>query len=945
MSEPKLISPMLDGCMIGDPISSHDGVRCCPALREETGEKYIVKIISVPASQVQLEALLLTGACKDSESALQYFMEQAQDIMKDKDTLEAMSRLEGFSPYLDAQIVPMEDAVGYEVYLLSPYKRSVEKVLSSEPLTNLGAMNLGLDLCAALAACRRAGFLFADLKPGNIFYTEEQGYRISDLGFVSLASLQYMSLPEKFNSPYIPAEVADPMGVLNDTMDTYALGLILYQAYNGGQLPAGLGTPGYYPQAPMYADYEMSEIILRACAPDPGDRWSDPTQMGQALVSYMQRNTVNDDPIIPLPVPQEAAELPEDAPVEEFLPDQEPDPEELAFLETLEAETAGLTPEDGEAETPAPDTEETNQMLAQADDLIAHELPEPVVAPEPVEVPMPEPIAPEQPEAEEPAGEAQPQEEAVTAEEDAAPEEEAQEEAPVVSLRDRPKKKRSYKVLLILLLVLSITAALFLGSWYYYRNIYQQNVEDLIVTGTENMLCVQVVSSIDEQLLSVYCTDSYGNSASVPVTAGIAVFEDLAPATRYAIRVEIDGFHQLTGTYETSYTTASQANILSLQAAIGPVDGSVILSFTVEGFDCSSWLVTYEAEGIPAESLSFTGHSVTVNNLTVGAEYSFTISSEECPYVIGQTQVSFTARKLLFAQDLAVIACGEDFLTAAWNAPEGEAVESWTVRCYNESGYNESITTTDTAYTFTGLDLSAPCTIEVFAEGMNQSQFAILQANPVSINAFHFDASDLKNLVIGWDFVGTAPEGGWTVQYSIDGRLQAELTAESNSATLPFVPEAAYSITVLPASGAPAFGNTASYTTPEAESFSGYDLTAGNLTVQLCLRPDAEQWEYNDIAAGDYRTSFSAGQTAAATILSDSRRQKSNDEIQITFVIRTADGSFVDVSYTDMVWIDIWSSSRKGKLELPALPEAAGDYSLSIYIGSQIVTVQSFSIV
>ena len=65
MSELKLVSPLLDGFVMGNPMSSHDGIDCCPAMKENSDEKYIVKIISVPASQVQLDALLLTGAYKD----------------------------------------------------------------------------------------------------------------------------------------------------------------------------------------------------------------------------------------------------------------------------------------------------------------------------------------------------------------------------------------------------------------------------------------------------------------------------------------------------------------------------------------------------------------------------------------------------------------------------------------------------------------------------------------------------------------------------------------------------------------------------------------------------------------------------------------------------------------------------------------------------------------
>ena len=73
MSAPKLISPLLDGFVMGPPISNHHGVRCCPAMKHNSDNKYIVKIVSVPASQSQLDALLLTGAYNDPGEAMDYF--------------------------------------------------------------------------------------------------------------------------------------------------------------------------------------------------------------------------------------------------------------------------------------------------------------------------------------------------------------------------------------------------------------------------------------------------------------------------------------------------------------------------------------------------------------------------------------------------------------------------------------------------------------------------------------------------------------------------------------------------------------------------------------------------------------------------------------------------------------------------------------------------------
>ena len=70
MSDPKLISPLLDGFALGNPLSSHDGVSCCPAIKENSDKKYIVKIITIPATQTQMDALLLAGAYRDPADAM-----------------------------------------------------------------------------------------------------------------------------------------------------------------------------------------------------------------------------------------------------------------------------------------------------------------------------------------------------------------------------------------------------------------------------------------------------------------------------------------------------------------------------------------------------------------------------------------------------------------------------------------------------------------------------------------------------------------------------------------------------------------------------------------------------------------------------------------------------------------------------------------------------------
>ena len=99
MSYEKNISPLLDGFTFGAAMSSHDGICCYPAIKENSDTKYIVKTISLPASQVQLDALLLAGAYRDPADAMEYFRKKGEGILDEAAHLKVLSKLEGFLPF------------------------------------------------------------------------------------------------------------------------------------------------------------------------------------------------------------------------------------------------------------------------------------------------------------------------------------------------------------------------------------------------------------------------------------------------------------------------------------------------------------------------------------------------------------------------------------------------------------------------------------------------------------------------------------------------------------------------------------------------------------------------------------------------------------------------------------------------------------------------------
>lgn len=1042
MPVPRLISPMLDGFVVGEPISDHHGVRCCPAMTKDTNQRYLLKIIRVPASQVQLDALLLTGAYPDEASALSYFRQICEDICKEAQVLTDLSAKEGFFAHEKIQVVEMDDGIGYEVYLLSPYKRTLERFFRKETVTHLNAVNLGLDLCAALTVCREAGYLYADLKPENVYVTPEGRFRIGDLGFLPLKGLKYASLPDKYRSAYTAPEVEDAYSTVNTTIDIFAAGLILYQAYNGGILPENLNGGATLPP-PIFADYEMAEIILKACEYDPSLRWQDPKQMGQSLVSYMQRNGANDTPIVPASVtlaapvespfaaPEEestpseqeaqdaqidaiieqirldafadsqeqpAEDAPADEPVEaaEAAADEPADTEEdtanetLSFLDSLASDDT--TPEADPAQEADYDdvSEEVEDILSQADALIAHELPDPVVAPEPIAVAVPVMIeeeasdaeaatadpekdeeAPEAP-AEDTSEEAQAPEEAAAAsdsEEDALPVDltfeekdttEPEENAEAESQQpaeegdedeeeydDAPPKVSKKAIGIILALI--ILAGLIFGGYAFYRHYYVQTIHDLTLDGDNTKLTVHVTSTIDESLLTVVCSDAYGNVFTKPLVDGIAVFEELKPDTLYSVKVEISGLHKLDGQIEDSYSTPDELSVTDMNISTGTDAGSAVVSFTASGSEVSNWKLTYSASGEEAATHTFTGSSTTVTGLALGKTYTFTLSTQDGTAISGKTQVTYTVIEPIVAENVRVNGNGSGDLTVVWDAPENTAVENWMVNCMGTDGDNKTLIVSQTQADLTGLDTNKGYTITVTAEGMSTpSEPVYVSANPVAITNAQVTAGT-DSLTVSWN-CETDTEGSWLVIFQIPGQSVTEVAHANDtspySATLTgIVPNTLYNIEITLDSSITVLGGSLLHTTSQAPVFDGHALgylvKDTPMEFDMCVRPETENWTHTQ--ATNRTTVFTPGQKAGFVIHIPGQYNTVTNVIKRLFVIRDENGELVSYASTSEVWKNMWLK-RYCELDIPQIPETPGNYTMEVYFNGYLAHTQSFTV-
>ena len=981
MSEPKLISPLLDGFSIGSALSEHNGVRCYPALQENSEKKYIVKIISVPASQSQLDALLLTGAYREPAAALEYFRELTDSVEQEAQALKNLARLEGFLSFEGWQTIPMEHGnLGYEIYLLCSYRQALDKYVRRNNMTHLGALNLGIDMCNALSAARRAGWIYVDLKPSNIFISENKEYRIGDLGLMPLDSLDLAALPAKYRSAYTAPELQDEMLSPNTTMDTYALGLILYQIYNNGQLSQVAHPTEDSLPAPVNADYELAEILLKACDPVPGNRWESPVEMGQALIAYMQRNTVADTPIIPPMAEISQEEVPE----EEVLP---------AVDETLPGTNEEAELADKEV------SPEVTEMMEQADELILHELPEPPVVPEAAtleqleadvlkaaEEKKQEDIVQamlEDVSAQEPARNLQ--QEALSAEADAILNQAAEKketsskqakketagkkkknkekeaapskkESSYTDL-DHKRRKARFKAFLRTVCVMLVLALLGGAGYWFYTEQYVQMINSLSVDGSEDSMIVRLDADIEETLLTVICTDTYGNTSLQPVENGCAEFKDLLPDMLYKIRVEIEGFHRLDGSTTHEYVTPAETKILSFTAVTGPEDGSVILNFTIDGPDSDQWTAVCTAEGAETVSTSFTSHMAVVNGLQVGTTYRIRLVPTADLYIPGADSLEFTASSIIIAEDLSIATDGAGSLTVTWQAPEGAEVESWEVHCYSVDGYDQKLTTDQLTATFEGISAGSAYTVEVTAAGMTQPARAGITANPIYITNVQVTDNNLKTLGVSWEFEGKAPEGGWLLMYTIDGSTQSQVVqCQSNSGVIEVrVPAATYDLTIQAADGSTVFQNTHSHETPNADVYQNAPqafyrkVQAAHFFVNMLKTPEKQNWNHTDVTSGMYTTTFTSGDGISVLMYYMKDFYIRHEDITVMYVIRDENGNVLSeyIAIENLDWRDdLWNGPNYHYcgLDVPQIPTEPGKYTLGIYFDGLAMTNLEFTI-
>ena len=272
--------------------------------REDFGGVYkaALKVITVPQSRSELQSVLDEGMTPPQ--AKQYFYSVVEDIGRE---CAIMSRLKGTGnivSYEDHAVLRHPDGIGWDILIRMELLHPLLPYVYQHPMARRDIIRLGIDICKALELCQRYNIIHRDIKPENIFISDNGDYKLGDFGIARTIERTTSGLSKKGTYSYMAPEVyiGKKYGF---SVDTYSLGLVLYRMLNKNRGPFLPQPPeaitydnreqalarrvsGEPLPRPFYGEGRLGEIVLKACAFDPKDRYSSPQQLRQELeaISY-----------------------------------------------------------------------------------------------------------------------------------------------------------------------------------------------------------------------------------------------------------------------------------------------------------------------------------------------------------------------------------------------------------------------------------------------------------------------------------------------------------------------------------------------------------------------------------------------------------------------------------------------------------------------------------
>jgi serine/threonine protein kinase len=167
--------------------------------------------------------------------------------------------------------------------------RNLRDLLQAGALPAAQVLAIVPQLCDALQYAHDEGLVHRDIKPENILLDRKGRVKIADFGLARLVGLTptYLTLTGTHEVMgtllYMAPEQMKRTHTVDHRADIYSLGVVLYEMLTG-ELPLGRFAP---PSHKAAVDERLDQVVLRALAREPAERYQDAGAFKQDVVAAL----------------------------------------------------------------------------------------------------------------------------------------------------------------------------------------------------------------------------------------------------------------------------------------------------------------------------------------------------------------------------------------------------------------------------------------------------------------------------------------------------------------------------------------------------------------------------------------------------------------------------------------------------------------------------------
>ena len=265
--------------------------------RELSGikEQAALKVVSRPADDAEIEACYENGY--DQVSMKASYQEELQRYVKEYQLMKELQGQTNIVSCDDFAVVPRKDGIGGQIFIRMELLTPLQKVTKQSMLSEKEVIRLGKDICKALMLCEARHIIHRDIKPENILVSKFGDYKLGDFGVARVQD--HTTKATKMGTHGYAAPEVEHGHKYGKEADIYSLGITLYWLLNNRRMPFLNADESFTAMkkqealrrryegeklpAPKNGSAKLKQVVLKACAYRPEDRYRSAQELYDAL--------------------------------------------------------------------------------------------------------------------------------------------------------------------------------------------------------------------------------------------------------------------------------------------------------------------------------------------------------------------------------------------------------------------------------------------------------------------------------------------------------------------------------------------------------------------------------------------------------------------------------------------------------------------------------------